>query len=259
MTARERVMTALNHKEPDSVPIDFGGHRSSGIAAIAYAKLRKFLDLPQKPIRVYDVIQQLAIVDDDVLDYFGIDTIELGRGFANEASDWKAWQLPDGTACQIPAWANLERAKEAWIIHAPDGIEIARMPDGAQYFEQSYWPLADEEKQISLGDIFEDAMWTSPQLASPPGPLVSGADGAAKFEEGAKQLRQKTDRAIIGLFGGNLLEIGQFLYRNDNFFMLLAGEPAKAHAFLDKLTEFHLNNLEKYYSSGSSGCAIKFR
>jgi uroporphyrinogen decarboxylase len=32
---------------------------------------------------------------------------------------------------------------------------------------------------------------------------------------------------VVGLFGGNLLELGQFMYRNDNFFMLMAGEPGR--------------------------------
>ena len=82
MTSRERVLAALQHREPDRIPIDFSGHRSSGIAAIAYAKLRKHLGLPVKPVRVYDPVQQLAIVDADVLDMFGVDTIELGRAFA---------------------------------------------------------------------------------------------------------------------------------------------------------------------------------
>ena len=67
--------------------------------------------------------------------------------------------------------------------------------------------------------------------------------------EGARRLRQQTDRAIIGLFGGNLLEFGQFLYRNDNFFMLLAGEPERAHRFLDKLMEMHLRNLDRFLSA----------
>ena len=40
MTSRESVLRACNHLEPDRVPIDFSGHPSSGIAAIAYAKLR---------------------------------------------------------------------------------------------------------------------------------------------------------------------------------------------------------------------------
>ena len=40
--------------------------------------------------------------------------------------------------------------------------------------------------------------------------------------------------------------MGQCLYRNDNFFMLLAGEPKEAHRFLDKMVEIHLTNLERY-------------
>lgn len=39
MTSLERVCTALNHQEPDAVAVDFGGHRSSGIAAIVYGSL----------------------------------------------------------------------------------------------------------------------------------------------------------------------------------------------------------------------------
>ena len=68
MTPRERVMQAFAHRQVDEVPVDFAGHRASGIAAIAYAKLRIHLGLPKRPIRVYNVVQQLAVVDEDVLD-----------------------------------------------------------------------------------------------------------------------------------------------------------------------------------------------
>lgn len=78
------------------------------------------------------------------------------------------------------------------------------------------------------------------------GPETSGENGSEILAAGAKKLRESTDRAILGLFGGNLLEFGQFLYRNDNFFLLLAGEPDKAHAFLDRMVEIHLANLEAY-------------
>ena len=46
MTPRERVMAAVSHRRPDRVPVDFGGHRSSGIAAIAETKRVPF-DLPE--------------------------------------------------------------------------------------------------------------------------------------------------------------------------------------------------------------------
>ena len=52
MTSRERVLAAFEHREADRVPLDLSGHRSSGIAAIAYPKLRECLGLPPRPVRV---------------------------------------------------------------------------------------------------------------------------------------------------------------------------------------------------------------
>lgn len=244
MTSRERVLAALNHTEPDRIPVDLSGHRSSGISAIAYAKLRKYFGLESKPLRVYDPVQQLAIVDEEILQRFGIDTIELGRAFALEDEHWADWVLPDGTPCQVPVWTNPERIDGEWIIRAATGEIIARMPDGVLYFEQSHYPFAEEDNFDLLANAFRQTMWTA--IASPPGPLAAGAEGEQRLATGARQLRQETDRAIIGLFGGNLLEIGQFFYRNDNFFMLLAGQPQRAHEFLDRVMEIHLANLERF-------------
>ncbi len=244
MKGRERVLTAFKHQESDRVPVDFSGHRSSGIAAMAYAKLRRYMGLPARPIRVYDPIQQMAIVDEDVLERFGIDAIELGRGFAHDDSAWMDWVLPDGTPCQMPVWTNPQCTEEGWVFRSASGRAIGRMPPGVWQFEQSYYPFVESYDLNAIPAALDECMWTS--VASPPGPLVSGPDGPRRLREGAQALRAQTDRAIIGLFGGNLLEIGQFLFRNDNFFMLLAGEPQQAHAFLDRLVEIHLANLEKF-------------
>ncbi len=244
MTSRERVLAALNHRQPDKTPIDFGGHRSSDIAAIAYAKLRKALKLPPRPIRVYDPVQQLAVIDDDVLDRFQVDTIELGRGFALEDRHWADWTLPDGTPCQMPVWALPERQEKQWVLRSASGRILARMPDGALYFEQCYWPYQQADDLDRLPEALGENMWCAVQ--SPPGPLTSGPAGRPALIDGARRLRGRTDRAIIGLFGGNLLEIGQYLYRIDNFLMLLAGNPRRAHEFLDRLLEIHLANLEEY-------------
>jgi uroporphyrinogen decarboxylase len=248
MTPRQRILAALNHQQPDRVPIDFGGHRSSGIAAIAYRKLRKALGLPERVIRVYDPVQQLAIIDEDVLERFRVDAIELGRGFALEDKDWADWVLPDGSPCQMPVWALPEREPGEWVIRSKgSGRMLAKMPDGALYFEQCYWPFLDGDEFDRLPEALAENMWCAVQ--SPPGPLVSGPDGPRLLAAGAKALRARTDRAILGLFGGNLLEVGQFLYRNDNFLMLLAADPARAGEFLDRLVEIHLANLERFLTA----------
>jgi len=242
MTGRERIQTALAHREPDAVPIDLSGHRSSGIAAMAYPRLRAALGLEPRPVRVYDIIQQLAVVDEDVLDRFGIDTIELGRGFARDDADWADWVLPDGTPCLVPAWSMPEREDGRWVLRSEDGKVLCAMPDGAIYFEQTYFPYFEDDT-APLDEAMAEGMWSA--ILSPPGPDV---DDAA-LADGARALRAETDRAVIGLFGGNLVEAGQWLYRMDRFLLLLAAEPRRIHRFLDRLVEFHLANLERFLAA----------
>ncbi|MDQ1256113.1 MAG: uroporphyrinogen decarboxylase, partial [Candidatus Hydrogenedentes bacterium] len=162
MTSRERILAALNHREADRVPVDFSGHRSSGISAMLYPRLRACLGLEPRPVRVYDPIQQLAIVDEDVLDRFGVDTIELGRGFALDDAHWADWTLPDGTPCQMPIWALPERDGARWVIRSQSGRVLAVMPDGALYFEQTYYPfLEDDDDPERIPWAMGESMWTA--------------------------------------------------------------------------------------------------
>jgi len=248
-TSRERVMMTVNHREPDRVPIDLGGHRSSGIMAIAYNRLKRHMGITAGQIYVYDLVQQLAIIEPEVMDRFGVDTIEMGRGFAQSPDDWHDWVLPDGTPCKIPAFIHPIRVGSDWHVYHDDGTLMAIQKEGCLYFEQTHYPLAgsDDASFDDLPSALGKAMWSS--LRSPPAPIGYDQEGLQKLAAGARALRSSTDRAIIGLFGGNLLEIGQFLFRNDNFFLLLASEPVRAHRFLDKLVELHLGNLERFLTA----------
>ena len=171
MTSRERILTSLDHREPDRIPIDLAGHRSSGIAAMAYVRLREFLSLPRRPLRVYDPVQQLAIIDEDVLDRFGVDTIEMGRAFALEDKYWTDWVLPDGTPCLMPVWAKPEHDGKDWVLRSkPNRRVIARMPQGVWYFEQTHFPFLEHEDLELVEAELCECMWSA--VASPPGPIT---------------------------------------------------------------------------------------
>ena len=73
MNSRERVLLSLNHKEPDRVPFDLGGTVVTGIHHKAYVAWRRALGLPAREPKIIDMIQQLAQVDDDMLDRLGVD------------------------------------------------------------------------------------------------------------------------------------------------------------------------------------------
>ena len=53
MNSRTRVTTALNHREPDLLPLDLGGSQVSGMHASSVYKLRQALglDVPGTPSR----------------------------------------------------------------------------------------------------------------------------------------------------------------------------------------------------------------
>ena len=248
MNSRQRVLKAIAQVQPDLTPIDFGGHRSSSIAAIAYARLKKYLGITTGDIYVYDMIQQLAIVEEPVLDEFGVDTIEMGRGFLRDDSGWKEWVLPDGTPCKIPYYINVEKRGDNWYLYNDEGTELAVQVKGSLYFEQTYFPLLErdieEENFSDLEQILGQTSWTS--VASPGAHISLDEKGLAELAAGARKLRESTDRAIIGLFGGNMFEIPQWLYRMDNYLMYMGLYPDKIVELSEKLCQIHLNKLEKW-------------
>jgi len=248
MTSRERVLAALAFRETDRPPIDFGGHRSSGISAIAYAKLKRALGITSGDIYVYDMIQQLAIVEPEVLDAVGGDTVELGRAFLTDDPEWKDWELPDGTACRIPAYIRVERRGADSYLVSEDGMDLGVQKEGCLYFEQIAWPWfdrnPDEQDFSDLGWALGHTMWTT--AASPGGHLPPSPEGFAELAAGAKRLRESTDRAIVGLFGGNLFEVPQFLYRIDNYLMHTALHPEGCKRLAEALTGYYLGQIEAW-------------
>jgi len=247
MKARERVLAALNHQEPDRVPVDFSGHRSSGISAVAYAGLKRALGITSGDIYVYDMVQQLAIVEEPVLQAFGVDVVEMGRGFLLNDEDWQNWVLPDGTPCKIPAYVRVEKQGADWYILAEDGTELGVQKQGCLYFEQSYFPL--EERAIQDDDFSDLAyqlgrtVWSTP---SPGAHLALDHAGLAQLAAGARALRASTDRAIIGLFGGNLFEIPQMLFRMDKYLMYMGLYPEAVERLSEALCTIYLERLEKW-------------
>lgn len=135
MNSRERVLLALDHQEADRVPIDLGGTVVSSIAISTYAALRDYLGLQKKPVRTLETVQQIAWVDEDVLELLGIDVIPV---FSNPPSGYRAEFItePDGTmAFKDEFGATLRKPPssyyydwQAFPIHEPTLEALARMP-----------------------------------------------------------------------------------------------------------------------------------
>jgi len=249
MESRKRVLDALNHKQPDRVPVDLGAHRSSNFSVYAYKNLREYLGLKPDTLYLYDVIQQLVIPDIDILDMFGIDVVDLGRNFRDEPGFWKDWVQQDGTEVKIPAYVDLRKeGDDAWLYNFY-GKRIAVQKAGCLYVEQIVFPRHgdDSDDFSNLEDQFHDVMWF--EVAGPPFPLGFEGEDLIKRIETAKSLRSGTTRAIYGLFGGNFFEAAQLIFRMDDAYIHMAADKKLMEEFLGKLLEIHKKNLEKYLSA----------
>jgi len=72
MQSLKRVKTALEHEEPDRVPVDLGG-AVTGITQKAHENLREYYGI-ETPDCIIDKKQQLAKPGPEILDKFDIDT-----------------------------------------------------------------------------------------------------------------------------------------------------------------------------------------
>ena len=235
MTSRERVLTTLNHREPDKIPIDFGGMGSTGIMAIAYNKLKQELGLENHITKMLDINQQLAIPEKEILDLFQVDVISLESSYLQNDREWKNWQLPDNSKVEIPEELFPKWIGEEWVLMDGERIK-ARMPESCLYFEYSNPPLEFAATELDIQNYswnyFSDEYFRA-------------------LENKAKQLYEETEYAIMGGFGGNIIEEYQVLRGYSNAMLDLVADQNFAEALIGKLTEVHLSNLEKYLQAVS--------
>ena len=246
MTSRERIVAAIEHRQPDKVPVDLGATPSSGISAIAYGNLKTHLGLNRGATRIYDVVQQLAQPEDDILSRFQIDVVDIGRAFNTGPSDWQPTTLADGQAACYPAWFHPEpQADGSFIARMKGGLDIAHMPAGGTFYDQTYFPYLDGYPTDfgKLSDEMGKILWAA--LVHSPWDHAGDPYFWDTLRAKALELRRTSDRALMIVIGCNLFEWGTFLRRMDNFLMDLVAEPGKVEALLDALMERHLAVLEK--------------
>lgn len=251
MNSRERVLAAIAHKQPDQVPVDLGSTPSSGISAIAYSNLLKAIGRTDLPVQIYDVVQQLAQPDMSIIDRFGVDVLDIGRAFNTEKKDWHETILANGDKAFYPIHFNpVKQADGSYHCYDEDGKRLlALMPQGATFFDQSYFPYINgfPENYDTLDEEMGRVLWS--RYVHSPWDHTQDPDFWKTLREKTLQLRASTDKALMIVCGCNLFEWGTFLRRMDNFLMDLLCEPDQVARMLDQLLERHLATLAKVCDS----------
>lgn len=244
MTSRERIQAALAHREPDRIPVDLGASESSGIHGIAYNHLKQHLGLAGGRTQLYDLSQMIAKVEPNVLDAVSADVFPL----LIEPRQWKPWTLMDGSACEVPARANLRQTARGGIELCSGNTCVAVCPPGSYYLDTCDHPL---EKAATPADIEAGLE----HLRSFDWPAYNDED-YDDLREKARRLRQESDRAIVGNLWVHVFAAGQSLRGFENFMMDLLADKRLAHALMGRLVDCYEERVRQYVAAVGEYCDI---
>jgi uroporphyrinogen decarboxylase len=215
VTPRERMKVALSHKEPDRVPIDLGASIVTSITNAAYVPLREHLGLPVEDVQIYDQVQQLPYLAEDLLDRFRVDTRMVQLPPTHVAG---VEILDDGDY-----WAMIDR----W------GSRMHMPKTGGLYYDWVEFPI----KELSMAAL-DRYSWPEPD---PPAVV-------ATLRDQARLLHETTDFALVGsgVIGGGIFEQGCRTVGLEDFMMALVLDRPFAERLMDGITEIYLESIRRY-------------
>ena len=235
MEHRHRALKALRHQEPDRVPIDFGGIADSSISALSYAELREALGLAPSKTRIQDIFQYTAVVEEDVRQALGVDTMPV----FDEPREWREDTLRDGSPAEFPANFRPQVQDDGSQVTLDGaGNVVLRMPAGGFYFDPVHSPLADATSIRDI-DMHLDAIET---YDTPSHLDMSYEDLATK----ARALREGTSYLLVGFFGAHIFQASQSLRGWEGFLIDLMLNEKLAEALMDRLVEANIRRFERF-------------
>jgi hypothetical protein len=163
MTSKERVLTALSHRQPDRVPIDIGGTSVTGIHISCVAALRDYYGLEKRPVKLHEPYQMLGWVDEDLKQAMGLDVDGLFPyatlfGFNNE--NWKPWRTGWGQEILVPEGFRTITDENGDTLIFPEGDTTAppsgKMPKGFYFFDTIIRQEPIDEDRLTPEDNLEE-------------------------------------------------------------------------------------------------------
>jgi hypothetical protein len=256
MKSRERVVMAINHQEPDRVPLDLGGGPTSGMSVSSVYLLRQALQLdpPGTPVKVVEPYQMLGEIKPDLIECLGIDVIPFGgrkNMFGFENKGWKPWTTFDGTPVLVPEAFNTDLEPNGDLLMYPEGDRTAppsgRMPSGGFYFDGIVRQPPINEDALDPRDNLEEFK------------LLSDADLDYLRAESTR-LYEGTDLAILGNFGGSafgdiaLVPAAQLKYPKGirdiaEWYMSAVSRRDYVYKVFEGQCEIALQNLERIHTA----------
>ena len=249
------MVNALRRKGADKMPIDFGGTGTTGINAVVYNGARNLLGIKGGTIKVREALSQLPEIEPEMLEAMRGDIAVLWRQapcLGLPVTGFKEGVLSDGTPCLTPDNFNAKddgRGNAVFykeyggrdLVHpyrrdiGPEaydyGVPVSVRPAGSHAFSRVYHPM----KGVETIDELREFVY----------PEMDGIELDYLRQE-ARRLFYNTDKAVCGVFCGNIFELGQLYFGYEGFFVNLVSEEKLMDCFFETRMETMMRDLEKY-------------
>ena len=257
---RKRILDAVNHRQPDRVPLDFGSTMCTSMHCSLVEQMRDHYGLEKRPVKAFDPYQMLGWVEEDLLDSMDLDTaavMPFSSIFGNIFDEWKEWQAPWGQVVLIPKSMEVDKLEDGSYVTYPQG-------------DRTITPSA---KMPSNGFFFDAIERQEPYDEDDPDPKDNAADfselsdqAVKKISENAKAARATGRATLFTLPGGTLGAVSNFYglgikkpkgMRNlADWYMAWVALPDFVRGIFDMQTKIAVKNLEKVYKAAGSDIDI---
>ena len=252
MTGRERVRTALEHRQPDRVPVDFGGCAQTTIHVGVIAQLREYYGLEKRPVVVEEPYTMMGRLDEDLKAAIGVDVealLGLYSFFGIARRGWKEYRMEDGLEVLVPGDMNVTRDAAGNIYMYPQGDTSvppsAVMPKGGWYFDAIVRQEPLDEERLRVEDNLEEFTEITP--------------AELDFLAGQLEENGKTGRALFGVVpGAGLGDIAcvpapwlkhpKGIRDITEWYVSTATRQDFLHELFERQTEIVVRNLEKIHA-----------
>ena len=198
ISSKQRIIRALQHKQPDTIPVDFGATSVTGIHCKVVESLRAYYGLEKRPVKIIEPFQMLGEIDEELKQIMHLDCEHVFGSYdmlGNDNSRLHTQRTPWGQEVLIAQGIDLtpDRNNDIWLYPQGDrsAAPSAVLSDGC-YFMNAIERCGEiDDSQMNPEDNLEEYGLVSDEELER---FAARVDPAAR-----------TGRAVVASFGGSAL------------------------------------------------------
>jgi len=219
MNSRERVLCALNHKEPDRIPLDLGSGHCCKFTKYFYVKLLDYFGIKDEQLEICSLPYQVVYASDKVLDLLKGDVRNPRLKPIKPPNPYsKKWE-DDESYYARNEWGTLYRMPKQKALYFDLYDTVLKNSESLEEDQKFVWPVPekfDKKDRKELEDYRKAGFATM----------------------------------ITEVFGNGFLQTGPLVWGFENWLAMLLAEPERCIPFMEKLLEKKIeyyNNLFEVY------------